>query len=283
MKIPDETIRELYVVAKHVYEGALTKAAGVDELHRRFALNRNSARDYINNVAYMLTGQSYVRTNNAFATRHFLEMIYRDFGLARLKNAISAVGKHLDYYEALPTGSKQPEIRRILQDYVNIANDESAEEGHKQLFAHQEHQLDESGAFDPTNDTDARERTISAIVIRYGQPAFRRRLINLYDGRCAISDCQVEAALEAAHVLPYRGRNTNQPSNGLLLRADLHTLFDLGLIAVDSATMTVRIAPELEGTCYQVYAGKKLRLPSDPASHPDCEALDKHRKRWSKT
>ncbi|WP_336979879.1 HNH endonuclease signature motif containing protein [Altererythrobacter fulvus] len=53
-----------------------------------------------------------------------------------------------------------------------------------------------------------------------------------YEGRCAISGCDVREVLEAAHIMPYLGEETNDVRNGLLLRADLHTLFDLGLLKI---------------------------------------------------
>lgn len=145
------------------------------------------------------------------------------------------------------------------------------------LLATQEQQLTTAGVFDPADVLDARDRILAAIVRRHGQPAFRRQLLRAYAGQCAISGCNVEAALDAAHIVPYKGPATNHPANGVLLRTDLHTLFDLGLIAVDTDTMCVLIAPSLAGTCYQRYSGKPLCLPSDPGSHPSREALDQHR------
>ena len=50
-----------------------------------------------------------------------------------------------------------------------------------------------------------------------------------YEGKCAVTGCDVPDVLQAAHIFPYMGPETNHPSNGLL-RADIHTLFDLGLI-----------------------------------------------------
>lgn len=138
-------------------------------------------------------------------------------------------------------------------------------------------QQEEAGAFAPSDLEDARKRILAAIVRRQGQPAFRRQLLQSYTGKCAISGCNVAAALDAAHIVPYKGPETNHSANGLLLRTDLHTLFDLGLIAVDAETMSILIAPSLAGTCYQQYSGKRLGLPSDLASHPSREALNQHR------
>lgn len=133
------------------------------------------------------------------------------------------------------------------------------------------------GYFEPQSLIDGRERVIASIVRRRGQPAFRNALIEAYQGRCAISGCDAEVALEAAHISPYRGPETNTLSNGLLLRADLHTLFDLGLLAVDTASMTVTIAPRLKGTSYSDLARQLVAVPEAPSARPSIEALDAHR------
>lgn len=134
--------------------------------------------------------------------------------------------------------------------------------------------------FEPDSLIDGRERVIASIVRRRGQPEFRRALLGVYGGRCAISGCDAEAVLEASHITPYRGPDTNSLSNGLLLRADLHVLFDLGLLAVDSASMTVILAPRLGETSYGEFAGKPVSVPEDPSTRPSIEALDAHR-RWA--
>jgi predicted restriction endonuclease len=132
--------------------------------------------------------------------------------------------------------------------------------------------------FDPVDLEDGRKRTLASIVRRQGQSQFRTQLLALYAGRCVVSGCAVDAALEAAHIIPYLGPKTDHPTNGLTLRADIHTLFDLGLIAVDSKTMTVLVSPSLDGTEYESYRGKALRLPAKKQGRPSPEALDQHRK-----
>lgn len=99
-----------------------------------------------------------------------------------------------------------------------------------------EAQLEASGAFDPTSIDDARKKTFAAIVMRQGQPAFRKMLLEAYERQCALTDCPVEEILEAAHICRYLGAQTNVVQNGLLLRADLHTLYDRALIAIGPAT-----------------------------------------------
>ena len=137
--------------------------------------------------------------------------------------------------------------------------------------------LGQTGAFDAVNVIDGRERVIAQIVRRRGQPKFRRTLLEAYEGRCAFSDCDAVTALEAAHIVPYQGDATDHVGNGLLLRADLHTLFDLGLLAVDTATMTVLISSELASTAYAELAGRAVRWPIEAAFRPSIDALDYHR------
>lgn len=129
--------------------------------------------------------------------------------------------------------------------------------------------------FDPALIEDGRERVAREIAIRRGQAVFRRQMLEAY-GCCVMTGCTVEAALEAAHIVPYLGPSTNHTANGLILRADLHTLFDLGLIAVEPETLTILVSPKLDGTEYEVLRGQLLRL-TDSGTSPSREALQVHR------
>lgn len=131
--------------------------------------------------------------------------------------------------------------------------------------------------FDPAAVRDDRLKVIAQVHRRQGGPRFRRALLRAYGGRCAMTEYDAEPALEAAHIIPYRGPQTNHPANGLLLRADMHDLFDLGLVAVETATMRLRLADELAGTKYEQYDGKRLLLPDNDVIRPSVEALDMHR------
>ena len=135
-------------------------------------------------------------------------------------------------------------------------------------------QADDPG-FDPDSVKDERQRAIRAIRLRRGQPAFRAVLLEAYGRRCTISGCTVEDVLEAAHITPYFGSLTNHVSNGLLLRADLHTLFDCGLLAIEPMTRTVVIAEALKASSYSKLAGRGLRRPRDAASSPSKRNLEK--------
>lgn len=132
-------------------------------------------------------------------------------------------------------------------------------------------------AFDPTGVADARHKTMAAIVRRRGQPRFRAELLVAYEGRCAISACDIAEVLEAAHIHPYRGDETNHVTNGILLRADLHTLFDLGKLAIHEADLTVILADDLKASEYGRLHGQAIAKPADPRKQPSRAALAKHR------
>jgi putative restriction endonuclease len=128
------------------------------------------------------------------------------------------------------------------------------------------------------DDADARKHITRDVVARQGQAHFRDALIRAYEGRCAITGCDSPYALEAAHIRPYLGKHTNRVTNGLLLRADIHALFDLGLLAVNPANRTIVISDQLSGDHYKSLQGKPLNLPADPVLHPDHGLLTE---RWT--
>jgi len=125
------------------------------------------------------------------------------------------------------------------------------------------------------SDYDARVWIMRTVAERLGQPWFRTRLLSAYGAQCAISGCSAVDVLEAAHVLPYRGEHTNRVDNGLLLRSDLHTLFDCHLLWITSE-YTVALAPVLQNTEYKAFEGKKIRLPKLKTDHPLPAHLEMH-------
>ncbi|MDH3511033.1 MAG: HNH endonuclease [Gammaproteobacteria bacterium] len=133
-------------------------------------------------------------------------------------------------------------------------------------------------AFDPGSTKDGRAMIVEAITKRRGYPTLRQTLLNAYEHQCAITGCNAVEALEVTYIIPYRGKYTHSPSNGILLRADLHTLFDLGKIAIDTRTMTVILNDELMDSSYRILTDRPLNYPKDETKRPSKEALDLHRR-----
>ena len=137
----------------------------------------------------------------------------------------------------------------------------------------------EVGYFSPSSLTDERAKKLREIVERRGQPDFRNKLIAAYGGRCAITGCDAIAALEAAHIIPYCGPQSHHVTNGLLLRSDIHTLFDLNLLGVHPESQTIVLAPAIKATVYSEFQERKLSVPVNGANAPNREALIE---RWNK-
>lgn len=167
-----------------------------------------------------------------------------------------------------------------------VVNDDDPENVESELIAPNPKNGDESEIdtkeieskldFNPKSLVDARKRIYTQIVQRQGQPKFRSELLKAYNGKCAITDCDVEAVLEAAHIISYLGIETNCLANGLLLRADIHTLFDLYLISIDPITNQVAVSSQLLNTCYTELHKKVLKLPHKRDAKPSSEALANH-------
>jgi hypothetical protein len=137
-------------------------------------------------------------------------------------------------------------------------------------------QLSDEVTFDPSDLMDARDKVLREIAQRRGQKKFRQSLIKAYGGACAISKTTVEAVLEAAHITPYLGEYTNDITNGLLLRTDLHTLFDLHLIKIHPRSGKVEVSPTLASTPYWNYHNRRIALPSKSTDRPSYLALEQH-------
>lgn len=97
---------------------------------------------------------------------------------------------------------------------------------------------------------------------RVGQMSFRRELLDRFGAVCAFSGPAPAQALEAAHLYSYAAAGKHHPNGGLLLRRDLHSLFDLGLIAVHPDTLVLDMAGVLlEFDEYAKLHGEPLAVP----------------------
>ena len=116
---------------------------------------------------------------------------------------------------------------------------------------------------------------------RLGQGAFRVLVTDAYQRRCAVTGERTLPVLEAAHIKPYAESGPHRVSNGILLRSDLHKLFDLGYVTVTPdlrLEVSRRLKAEWEnGREYYAYHGRELQVrPSNPSSLPGAEYLSWH-------
>jgi len=118
------------------------------------------------------------------------------------------------------------------------------------------------------------------ILPRLGQGAFRVLVTDIYHRRCAITQERTLPALEAAHIRPYGDGGEHEARNGLLLRRDIHSLFDTGYVTVTPDLhfeVSRRIREEYEnGRHYYALHGQEIHAPDKIAQRPDREALTWH-------
>lgn len=136
---------------------------------------------------------------------------------------------------------------------------------------------------DSNNEKDEHSRFGKEIMIkpRLGQGGFRIMVMDEYSRRCAITGEKTLPVLDAAHIRPYSENGPHKVSNGILMRSDLHTLFDNGYLTLTkefNIEVSRRIKEEFSnGREYYALHGKQLvSLPKNPANHPQSEFLEWH-------
>ncbi|CAN0596761.1 unnamed protein product, partial [Ectocarpus sp. 12 AP-2014] len=117
MKIGKHEIKASYDVAVDVWKGAMSEVKAKEKLHKDLKMNSGSASDLIRNFGQMMRGQVYHRTLNHDTTRYYFENILSDFGERHLALAVQATKAHMKYYEQLDTGSAQPGLKNICEQF----------------------------------------------------------------------------------------------------------------------------------------------------------------------
>jgi putative restriction endonuclease len=118
---------------------------------------------------------------------------------------------------------------------------------------------------------------------RPGQSYFSSVVADAYDWRCAVTRERVLPTLDAAHILPVREKGPNIVQNGLLLRTDVHRLFDTGYATITREgdgmrfVASGRVDEEFHnGKQYLAMTGKLLHLPKHRVEWPDQEFVTWH-------
>jgi putative restriction endonuclease len=130
----------------------------------------------------------------------------------------------------------------------------------------------------------ARYGTEQLIRPRLGQGTFRVMVLDAYRGSCAVTSEHSLPVLEAAHIRPYAEGGAHEVPNGILLRSDLHRLFDKGYVTVASDELRFNVSPRLReewenGREYYALQGARIHVPRMAGEHPDLRALAWHNER----
>jgi len=124
---------------------------------------------------------------------------------------------------------------------------------------------------------DERKKVAAEIYVRRGQKAFRKKLLDTYKRKCAITECGIEEMLEAAHIYGFKGAKTDKIPNGILLRSDIHTLFDLGLVTINPESYLIQVSNKIiTDEYYSKLNNKKINLPKRTEDYPNQDSLKYH-------
>ena len=200
------------------------------------------------------------------------DVFYSVYGKGRgvwgIREGLSLTSSGIEYAQ-----KNQPQSSSTVDEKNGLLPDQQIERVLEELHDN----LTNEEAFSPSSVEDARKIALRAVVQRRGQNDFRLRLLFAYKSRCCVTGETVVQVLEAAHIIPYRGDSTNRIQNGLLLRSDIHLLFDLRLLAINPENYEVAVSSKLKGSSYmKKFHGKTIRLPEKKEYYPAREALEDH-------
>ncbi len=130
----------------------------------------------------------------------------------------------------------------------------------------------------PSALDDARKVQFSerSVMQRLGQADFRTKLLRAYGQKCVISGCAEVGVLQAAHIRAVGQGGDHSIHNGLILRADLHNLFDLGLVTVGNG-LKIEVAASVKDRSYRKFEGKRLTPGDGVIRSKLSKALAEHR------
>lgn len=198
-------------------------------------------------------------------------------GLIRLIWEYAHPGQHMPEDRLARGGTV---TNRVLQEIIDGLSKRMDPSGRlDQITLDLDLQVEVQG-WTPEGLEDTRARRLQAVAVREGRDQFRTAVLTAYSGQCAASGCSTPAALQAAHIMPYRGAEFDNVQNGISLRADIHILFDRRFLAIHEDEHVFLVRRDATTADYAHLHGQRVRLPSRRQHWPSPEALRAHR-RWA--
>jgi len=224
-------------------------------------------------------------------------------GVASLEEMRHRVGK---YRRARIQDDEDPEVGCILLNEVRIMPEnlqiDAPEDFRKAIVQGKSYPLDSSQQnavvsqfvqsiahlVDSPNGSGGGPREVAGPVFgdlrlvrpRLGQGGFKTLVREAYGKRCAITGHKIVPTLQAAHIVPVSKNGENRLDNGLLLRSDVHTMFDQGYLGV-APDLRLLVSPRLRrefgnGEEFYSRAGQEIAVPQSSSDRPNPEFLEWH-------
>ncbi len=138
---------------------------------------------------------------------------------------------------------------------------------------------DASISFDELNlesIAKANESRYTSIRRRQGNVELRSVLLEAYHSQCALTGCDALEVLDAVYLVLDQEANDTKASSGLLLRTDIHLLFERYLLSIDPSSYEIVLSPNVSNSEYGYLEGNSLGLPDNEDDYPSSSALEKH-------
>lgn len=249
---------------------------------------------YVNGFGFVGAAEVGALSSYRFVQKHDLpegwEGTHRHWRGVKWIHAVSSIRHAVEAKEVGRQPPRQTREKLPLEDAIRliemIAARPQAAFGNRAV-ERQAVQVFASNDVDFPEQSDVRygmedAKALREVAVRRGQLDFRRRLLEAWGKRCVVTESRVEALLEAAHITPHTENVDYRTANGLLLRADIHTLFDLRLLSIDE-DMRIHIDETVINTEYRQYHGKKVeRRPPKGADSPSVDGLKKRHERFKR-
>lgn len=232
----------IYEILDNNLNDKISKKDAVDSLKNEFDMNEGSAKILTDIFPQLFKGEEFKRALKFQLFDDLLSNLLNDYGKERLKIALSGLEKHMIYNKY----TKDSKLRRIYQKYLALAEVDDVLEEFQEYIS------------------EAKDDELNKIQVwvnqRKNQSKFKLSLLKKYNSQCLISKIKIPELIEAAHIYPHSESGQNNIANGILLRTDLHILFDRGLLYIDPENFNVIIDKSLEKTEYQKFHDLKVDL-----------------------
>ena len=240
-----ELNKKIYEILKIVLTKEISRREGIDKLISEGRMSEGYAEILIGIFHKLYKGEEFKRTLGAQLLDDLLNNILNDYKIERLKIALLGLRKHLDYRK-LKNGSK---LNVIYNKYFHIVETENITDGFHEYIK------------------EAKDDELNKIQVwinqRKNQSKFKLNLLKKYNSQCLISKIKIPELIEAAHIYPHSRSGQNNVANGILLRSDLHILFDCGLLSINPENFNVIIDKSLAKTEYQKFHNLKVDLTEE--------------------
>lgn len=235
-KIDIDTVHVTYDIAKKVYEGIIKRKEGIEFLVKKQGMNESSASDVLYYLKCFLDGKRMTRTNNAYATRYFLEKIRNDFGQSRFESSLDVLMNNIIYYENSQNVTMHL-LREIYTDLSGSNNLTNAENNREQDELEVFYRREKSKSQIMKELENLRETDSTIVLVNHKSYKRDNKAIALIkilrDSKCQI--CGLSIAMrngrkyvEAAHITPKHKEGKETIDNIILLCPNHHKEFDYG-------------------------------------------------------